>query len=113
MSHRVPASRTDLRYFCSRCYSEGLSKAIVARYVGKQDTLASERAYTLRTLPRGVARNLNDALIHHDLTGLLRAGAIVVGLAITVTGYLVGTVLSHVPKSKNIAPREKVLQEVK
>lgn len=111
--HRVPGSRTDLRYFCSRCYSEGLSKAIVAQYVGKQDALASERAYTLRTLPRGVARNLNNAIIHHDLTGLKRAGAIAIGLAITAMGYLAGMFLSRVPKSKNIATKEKVLLEVK
>ena len=54
--HCVPGNRTSRRYFCSRCYVEGLAKAVIARHVGARDSLASERAYTLRVLPRGVKR---------------------------------------------------------
>src|SRR6266566_5151212 len=93
--HSVPGSRTRWRYFYSRCYVEGLAKAVVARHVGAKDSLASERIYTLRTLPRAVARGLTDALFRHDLTGLARAGAIVAGLAITTAGYFIGTILSQ------------------
>ncbi len=93
--HNVPGSRTRWRYFYSRCYVEGLAKAIVARHVGTKDSLASERIYTLRTLPRATARGLADALFRHDLTGLARAGAIVAGLAITTAGYFIGTILSQ------------------
>jgi GT2 family glycosyltransferase len=100
--HRVPKRRSTWRYFCVRCYCEGLSKAIVARYVGRQDALASERAYILRTLPLGVVRHVTDALLHRKLAGLLRALAIVVGLASTAMGYLVGTVLSRHEKKRRI-----------
>jgi hypothetical protein len=93
--HRIPLRRASWRYFRTRCYAEGLSKAAVARYVGTQDGLASERAYTLRTLPHGVARGLADALIRLDASGFLRAGAIILGLAITIVGYLVGTITQH------------------
>lgn len=91
VSHRVPASRARRDYFLSRCYSEGLSKALVARFVGAGDGLASERSYTFKTLPRGGARGLKDALLHGDPAGLGRTGAIVSGLASTTFGYLVGT----------------------
>ncbi len=98
--HRVPANRTCWRYFCSRCYSEGLSKAIISRYVGVRDSLASERAYTLRTLPYGILRGLTDTLIHHDQTGLARAGAILAGLAVTTAGYIIGTIAQRLALRK-------------
>src|SRR6266487_3042746 len=87
VSHRVPGNRTSWRYFCSRCYFEGVSKAFVSRYVGVTDSLASERIYVYRVLPQGVTRGLNDFFFHHDLSGFARAGAIVAGLAATTAGY--------------------------
>lgn len=87
IQHRIPASRARWAYFCARCYAEGQSKALVARYVGGSDGLASERVYTLKTLPQGVIRGLVDAVFRHDPMGLARAGAIVAGLVITTTGY--------------------------
>jgi glycosyltransferase involved in cell wall biosynthesis len=89
VAHRVTASRVRWRYFTSRCYAEGLSKALVAQVAGKRDALASERSYVARTLPRGIARGLADAG-RGDPAGLARAGAIVVGLSVTAAGYLVG-----------------------
>jgi GT2 family glycosyltransferase len=89
VSHRVTASRVTWRYFLSRCWSEGLSKALVARHAGSQAALASERAYAFRTLPLGLARGLRDA-IGGDAAGLARAAAIVTGLVVTTTGYLRG-----------------------
>lgn len=88
--HRVPAARGRWRYFRARCYGEGISKALVRQFVGARDGLSSERAYTLRTLPRGAVRGLADTL-RGDLRGLLRAGAIVAGLAITSAGFVRGT----------------------
>jgi len=35
---------------------------------------------------------ITDALFRLDLTGLLRAGVIIVGLAIAILGYLTGTI---------------------
>ncbi len=88
--HRIPAHRARWSYFVSRCYAEGLSKAIIVRYVGAKDSLSSERAYTLHTLPLGVMRSIMDMLFRRDLTGFLRAGAIILGVAITTAGYLKG-----------------------
>ena len=101
--HRVPGNRTRWRYFCSRCYSEGLSKSILSRYLGIKDSLASECTYAFRTLPHGVGRGLSDALFHQDLTGLARAGAIMAGLAITTAGYLVGSIFPRAAKSNDVA----------
>ena len=42
--HRVTPMRTKFGYFKSRCYAEGLSKALVTRYVGYHNGLRSERA---------------------------------------------------------------------
>lgn len=94
--HHIPTRRTTWHYFQSRCYAEGLSKALVARYVGTKDSLSSERAYTLRTLPSGVIRNIKNSIFHHNLIGFRRAGTIIAGLMITTMGYLVGTFSRYV-----------------
>ncbi len=90
--HKVPTSRARWSYFRSRCYFEGGSKAVVSRLVGPGDGLASERAYTVRTLPRGIVRNVADAALRADLGGLQRAAYIVAGLLVTAAGYLNGTI---------------------
>ncbi|MFC7385346.1 glycosyltransferase family 2 protein [Sphaerisporangium rhizosphaerae] len=90
IGHRVPASRATFRYFRSRCYAEGLSKALVSQSVGAGDGLSSERAHAVKTLPHGVLRGVADAL-RGDPAGLARAGAIVAGLAWTTWGYAVGS----------------------
>jgi GT2 family glycosyltransferase len=90
--HRVPKSRARWGYFRSRCYAEGLSKALVSRLVGAGDGLASERIYTFRTLPLGVVQGVKDAFLGRDAMGITRAGSIVAGLAFTTMGYLMGTV---------------------
>jgi hypothetical protein len=92
VTHRVPAQRGQFQYFRERCYAEGLSKALVTRLVGGWDGLSSERTYTFRTLPAGIVRGILDAIRHHDLTGLGRAGAIIAGLAFTTLGYLAGKI---------------------
>ncbi len=86
--HRIPPYRASWRYFRVRCYAEGLSKAMMSRYVGTKDSLSSERTYVCQILPKGILRGIMDALFHLDLTGLLRAGAIIAGLVLTTTGYL-------------------------
>ena len=91
--HQVSAPRTTLRYFVRRCYAEGLSKALVARTVGAQDALATERAYTSKVLPQGIKRGVTQALGHNtqrDLMGAARAASIILGLSVTAAGYLVG-----------------------
>lgn len=88
--HAVPAGRARWHYFSIRCFFEGRSKAQVAHLVGARDGLASERAYALRTLPRGVLQGAADALLRRDPSGLARAAAIAAGLAITAAGYVTG-----------------------
>ncbi|MFU8851165.1 glycosyltransferase family 2 protein [Micromonospora sp. SL1-18] len=85
--HRVTVDRATWRYFRQRCFSEGRSKAIVARLVGSDAGLATERTYTRRTLPAGVRRGLRQVRTG-DRAGLLRSGAIVAGLLVTAAGYL-------------------------
>jgi GT2 family glycosyltransferase len=87
--HRAPAARERFSYFLSRCYAEGLSKALVTRSVGVGDGLSTEREYTRVALPRGVLRGLRQGL-HGDRDGPARSAAIVAGLAATVWGYGVG-----------------------
>jgi GT2 family glycosyltransferase len=92
--HQVPASRTRVRRFLSRCYFEGGSKAVVTRLVGTGVGLASEYRYTVSVLPAGVRRGLGDFFRRGDPYGLARAAAIVTGLATTTAGYAVGSVLT-------------------
>jgi glycosyltransferase involved in cell wall biosynthesis len=88
--HFVTPARKSWSYFRERCYVEGLSKAALTKRLGSQGGLASERTYTTRTLPQGVARGVRQALAGSDWAGLSRAGAILGGLTITTAGYVVG-----------------------
>jgi GT2 family glycosyltransferase len=90
VTHFIPKKRSTWRYFCSRCYAEGCSKAVISRFVGTKDALASESRYILRALPLGFLRNISQVFTTGWLSGVARATAIVIGLSITVVGYLVG-----------------------
>jgi glycosyltransferase involved in cell wall biosynthesis len=81
--HRVTESRVTWRYFRARCYAEGLSKAVVARRVGREAALESERAYVRDALPRAVRRELAGRRFGG-------AAAVFVGTGITVVGYVCG-----------------------
>ncbi|MEV7193180.1 glycosyltransferase family 2 protein [Streptomyces sp. NPDC093510] len=89
--HRVPAVRERFRYFRTRTYAEGLSKALVSRSVGAAKGLESERRYTTRVLPAGVGRGLRDAALGRP-GGAGRAGAIVAGVLTAAGGYILGSV---------------------
>jgi len=104
VQHRVPAQRTRWIYFLWRCYGEGLGKARLVKRHNTSTGLSSERNYTLKTLPQGVARGFADTILHFDLAGVLRAGAITIGLAATTTGYLIGTFISYRANSKQSDP---------
>jgi glycosyltransferase involved in cell wall biosynthesis len=66
--HTVPAVRGGWSYFLDRCYSEGLSKAIVRRVAGSPRGLSSERRYVLRALPGGAAHHVATACLFTHLT---------------------------------------------
>ncbi|HEX9014593.1 MAG TPA: glycosyltransferase family 2 protein [Chloroflexota bacterium] len=102
--HSVPARRATWQYFLARCQFEGRSKARVARLVGSQAGLETERAYALTALPKGVARGVGDLVLSRDPSGLARAGAIVAGLAWTAAGYLIEAVT---PRPKGPARQEE------
>ncbi|MFE9683400.1 glycosyltransferase family 2 protein [Streptomyces sp. NPDC006285] len=89
--HRVPEVREHFAYFRTRTYAEGLSKALVARSVGADKGLESERRYATRVLPAGVARGLRDAVLARP-GGAGRAAAIVAGVVTAAGGYVLGSV---------------------
>jgi len=93
--HSVPAARCRFSYFMSRCFGEGLSKAAVTAIVGTRHGLSAERNYATRILPRGILRSITD-LLRGDIWGLVRAGAIVTGLTVTVAGFAVGSLHGRV-----------------
>jgi hypothetical protein len=87
MHHAVPVERASWSYLRARCQAEGVSKARVARNVGRTVALSADGAYVRRMPPIGVLRNLSRNL-HGDLAALDRASAIVAGLAFSATGFL-------------------------
>ncbi|MEB8339924.1 glycosyltransferase family 2 protein [Streptomyces endophyticus] len=87
--HRVPAGRERFAYFRTRTYAEGLSKALVARSVGADKGLETERAYSTRVLPAGAARGVRDFALGRA-GGAGRAGAIVAGVLAAAGGYALG-----------------------
>jgi hypothetical protein len=89
VDHHVGADRGTWRYFASRCWAEGLSKAVVASLVGSAAGLESERSYVRHTLPAGFAAGLR-AGVRGDGAGLGRSLAIALGLAVTAAGYVRG-----------------------
>ncbi len=89
--HRVSPDRREFRYFRSRCWAQGVAKALVARNVGSHDGLAAERTYARKVLPMGVARGIGEGL-RGQSSGFRRAGAIVLGLMWATAGYARGRV---------------------
>lgn len=97
--HWVPRSRRSWSYFAHRCWSEGLSKAVVSRLADPATALASETHYVTRTLPRGVGRDLDLAARQRRAVFLARALAIVGGVAVTTAGYVAGQLLDEDTKT--------------
>lgn len=85
--HHIGDERTALRYFVHRCWSEGLSKAAVARLASSSAALSSERSYVTRTVLPGVVRQL-AAAIRGERSALARAAALVLGTGVTAISYL-------------------------
>jgi GT2 family glycosyltransferase len=92
VTHYVSPERCRWSYFVSRCYAEGQSKATVASLTGRSPALRTEREYVRTVLPRGVRTALGG--VRRDPAGVPRAAAIVLGLLVTMAGYLVGTIRS-------------------
>ena len=93
-----------------RCYDEGFGKALLSQILGVQDGLSSERAYMFRALPLGVMRGLRDAL-KGDLTGLGRITAILAGLGVTATGYVVGVIHTRLTSQGGVDHQAKTVRQ--
>jgi glucosyl-dolichyl phosphate glucuronosyltransferase len=78
--HQVPVGRARLSFFLRRNYLEGRGKVEMAHLLGRQETLQDERDYLRRTLPAGVRAELKTAARRRELSGLLKASAIVAGV---------------------------------
>jgi GT2 family glycosyltransferase len=89
--HAVDGPRTKMNYFVNRCYSEGRSKAILARRVGAGNATSAERSY-LRTLLTGVGTRLKQAIRKADWHPLAQIGVIGIGLTVTGSGFAIGTI---------------------
>jgi GT2 family glycosyltransferase len=89
VDHFVPSERASLEYFLSRCWSEGLSKALVGASVGADAALSAERSYVARTLSAAISREIGQAL-RGDVAALRRAAAVVLGTVATAAGYVAG-----------------------
>lgn len=85
--HHVSADRVRMAYVAHRSWCEGLSKAGIARTVGRADALSAESAYATRVLPAAVWRELR-----RGRRGLPAATAIVLSLGLAGAGYVRGRV---------------------
>lgn len=89
--HHVPEDRATISFFLRRTYHEGCGKVEMAQLLGRQEKLQDERDYLRITLPAGILRSSKAALVKRDLKELLKAAAIVAGIASAAAGALIGT----------------------
>jgi GT2 family glycosyltransferase len=86
IDHIVPADRTTLQYFMRRCYREGIAKAALAKVVGADYALSSEKSYVWRTLAPGLARRIARP------SEWVQALVLSLGLVLTAAGLLISRV---------------------
>ncbi len=92
--HAVESRRMTPRYFASRCWFEGRSKAVLARRVGTGDATEAERSY-LRTLASGTGMRIVETVRKRRLQPIGQILALGLGLVLTTLGFAVGTVASY------------------
>jgi hypothetical protein len=80
IDHPVPVERGTFGFFVARCFSEGRGKVEMARLLGAEPSLDSEREYLRRTVPRAIVRGLGGALRGRGGHHAARAGAVVAGV---------------------------------
>jgi hypothetical protein len=98
VDHFVPSQRTSLRYFISRCWAEGRSKAGVTVLVGAHSAL-SEEAKHFPVMAREGLRSLSTRHFR-------RAAAVALGAAIACLGYIRGWgTLISASKRRNLRER--------
>ena len=87
IGHVVPARRGTARFFVQRCYTEGKGKADMAALLGPGERLRDERRHATKTLPRGLRRELWQAVTQQEFSAFQRATAMAVGLGAASAGY--------------------------
>lgn len=87
--HAVPRERLTLSYLHRRCWSEGISKAVLGRLVRGDTRLVSERRYLTQTLPRAALGHAG-AVVRGDLAGPARAVVLGTATLATVAGWARG-----------------------
>jgi GT2 family glycosyltransferase len=85
--HHVDESRATWRYFLSRCYAEGCSKAQVSRLSGAASALSSERSYITHTIVRAACRELYKILRSGSIDSFKQLAALFLGTSWTAAGY--------------------------
>ena len=89
IGHIVPPYRVTLRYFVRRCYSEGAGKGGDGGPAGAaMKGCGTSGGMPVGRLPRGVCRELRQAVIGQEFAAVQRASAICVGLTMAGLGYL-------------------------
>ena len=87
----VPPSRLTWRYFWTRCWGEGISKAAVSFLAGSETGLMAERQHVMRALPIELGQSL-IALPRQPRTAAVRSALIIAGTVCTAAGLLWGRV---------------------
>ncbi len=93
--HHVPADRTTFRYFLRRSFFEGEGKAAL-RSMSPPGSLAVERAYVGKELPRAFLAGFTRPLQRDRSGAAARSASIAAGAAAAAAGYAWGSVTEAV-----------------
>jgi GT2 family glycosyltransferase len=89
VDHHVGPERLRLRYFLSRCWHEGISKASVVKLAGAAAGLERERRHVAVVIPRAVLASLRQS-VTGDPAAFARSLALVGGVAAATGGFASG-----------------------
>jgi len=93
--HKVHPRRQTLRYIIRRSFEEGFSKAKLGKLVGANNSLSSENFYLRYLLFKSIPERLSR---FYKKDNLLQTGAIIISIAATGLGYLIGRLKSYFTK---------------
>jgi GT2 family glycosyltransferase len=96
--HYVHENRLTWSYFWRRIFWVNRVKVSVMQSLGEGANLTAERVFVGRALSRGTASGLKDFL-RGDPSGLARIAAMIFGLGLAGTGYVVGLAQSRLRTS--------------
>jgi glycosyltransferase involved in cell wall biosynthesis len=89
--HYVPAERVSWRYFWRRCFFVNREKVDAFTDMGSAANIRAERAFVRRAVTTQVRREVGHALQGQPI-GLVRLGAMFVGIFMAAAGNLVGRI---------------------